>query len=83
MTGDQLTGSKDNPTFMTVIFDSKFVQNRPAGKGFLLRLIEGLWPSFMKNVVYDVTFWKSKLKNKIIFLLFNLYKSSVNYGRGL
>lgn len=37
MTGDQLTGSKDNPTFMTVIFDSKFVQNRPAGKGFLLR----------------------------------------------
>ncbi|XP_034328389.2 uncharacterized protein [Magallana gigas] len=35
--GDQWTGSKDSPNFMTLTFDSKFVQNRPARKGFRLR----------------------------------------------
>lgn len=43
MNGDQWTGSKDSPNFMTLTFDSKFVQNKPARKGFQLRFnaIEG------------------------------------------
>lgn len=37
MSGDQWTGSKDSPNFMTLTFNSKFVQDRPAKKGFRLR----------------------------------------------
>uniref|UniRef100_K1PZJ3 Hepatocyte growth factor-like protein n=1 Tax=Magallana gigas TaxID=29159 RepID=K1PZJ3_MAGGI len=37
MNGDQWTGSKISPNVMTITFDSKFVQNRPARKGFRLR----------------------------------------------
>ncbi|XP_048747647.2 uncharacterized protein LOC125659895 [Ostrea edulis] len=35
--GDEWTGSKDSPNFMTLTFDSKFVQDRPVEKGFKLR----------------------------------------------
>lgn len=37
MSGDQWTVSKDSPNFMTLTFNSKFVQDRPAKKGFRLR----------------------------------------------
>lgn len=37
MNGDQWTGSKDSPNFMTLTFDSKYVQDRPARKGFRLK----------------------------------------------
>lgn len=37
MIGDEWTGSKDSPNFMTLTFNSKFVQDRVPEKGFRLR----------------------------------------------
>lgn len=37
MIGDQWTGSKDSPNFMTLTFNSQFVQDRDPEKGFRLR----------------------------------------------
>lgn len=37
MIGDQWTGSKDSPNFMTLTFNSQFVQDRVPEKGFRLR----------------------------------------------
>ncbi|XP_022321438.2 uncharacterized protein LOC111123420 isoform X1 [Crassostrea virginica] len=37
MIGDVWTGSKDSPNFMTITFDSKFVQDRTPEKGFRLK----------------------------------------------
>lgn len=37
MIGDQWTGSKDSPNFMTLTFNSQFVQDRVPEKGFRLQ----------------------------------------------
>lgn len=65
MSGDQWTGSKDSPNFMTLTFNSKFVQDRPAKKGFRLRFnaIEKNGNSYPLSSISGVKFVRWKISS--------------------